>query len=83
MVKLPVYSAMRCADCGRAVAALQPAPMNDTKEPWVQLATRIPKSLHRSMKLHCVTAESSVMDFVVKSIEDKLAREEGKRRKRA
>ena len=57
--------------------------MNDTKEPWVQLATRIPKSLHRSMKLHCVTAESSVMDFVVKAIEDKLAREEGKRRKRA
>lgn len=22
-------------------------------EPWVQLATRIPKSLHRELKLHC------------------------------
>ena len=51
-------------------------------EAWVQLATRIPKSLHRSMKLHCVTAESSVMDFVVKAIEDKLARD-GKVKRRA
>jgi hypothetical protein len=56
---------------------------NIENEPWVQLATRIPKSLHRTMKLHCVTAETSVMDFVVKAIEDKLTREEGKRRKRA
>jgi hypothetical protein len=41
---------------------------------WVQLATRIPKPLHRELKLHCVTAETSVMDFVVKALEEKLAR---------
>jgi predicted HicB family RNase H-like nuclease len=41
---------------------------------WVQLTTRIPKPLHRDVKLHCVTAETSVMDFVVKAIEEKLAR---------
>jgi predicted HicB family RNase H-like nuclease len=41
---------------------------------WVQLSTRIPKSLHRELKLHCVTAETSVMDFVVKALEEKLAR---------
>jgi hypothetical protein len=43
---------------------------------WVQLATRIPKPLHRErlLKLHCVTAETSVMDFVTKSIQEKLAR---------
>jgi hypothetical protein len=40
---------------------------------WVQLATRIPKSLHREIRLHCVTVETSVMDFVVKAIEEKLA----------
>ena len=40
---------------------------------WVQLATRIPKSLHRDLKLHCVTVDTAVMDFVVKAIEEKLA----------
>jgi hypothetical protein len=40
---------------------------------WVQLATRIPKSLHRELRLHCVTVGTSVMDFVVKAIEEKLA----------
>jgi hypothetical protein len=40
---------------------------------WVQLATRIPKSLHRDLRLHCVTVDTSVMDFVVKAIEEKLA----------
>jgi predicted HicB family RNase H-like nuclease len=40
---------------------------------WIQLATRIPKALHRELKLHCVTAETSVMDFVMKAIEEKLA----------
>jgi hypothetical protein len=41
---------------------------------WVQLTTRIPKALHRELKLHCVTAETPVMDFVTKAIEEKLAR---------
>jgi predicted HicB family RNase H-like nuclease len=46
------------------------------KEPvaWVQLATRIPKSLHREIKLHCVTIGTSVMAFVTRAIEEKLAR---------
>ena len=74
---------MRCADCRRSFDAPQRRPMNDTKEPWVQLATRIPKSLHRSMKLHTVVAETTVMQFVVDAINEKLAREQGRRRKRA
>ena len=41
---------------------------------WVQLATRIPKRLHRELKLHCVSAETSVMEFVIRAIEEKLAR---------
>jgi hypothetical protein len=40
---------------------------------WAQLATRIPKTLHRKLKLCCVTAEISIMDFVTKAIEEKLA----------
>ncbi len=35
------------------------------------------------MKLHVVVAEISMMDFVVAAIEQKLARDEGKKRKRA
>ena len=53
------------------------ARMNE--EPWVQLATRIPKDLHRKLKLHCVQSDTSVMDFVVSSIEEKLAKT-GRRR---
>ncbi len=49
-------------------------------EPWVQLATRIPKQLHRELKLHCVRADVSLMDFVVQSLEDRLARVGRKRR---
>ena len=40
-------------------------------------ATRIPKGLHRKLKLHCVTAEASVMDFVTKAIGEKLAASSG------
>jgi len=50
------------------------------EETWVQLATRIPKQLHRDLKLHCVTEEESVMDFVVSAIREKLAKVGGRRR---
>ena len=54
---------------------------------WVQLATRIPKSLHGDLKLYCVIVDTSVMDFVVKAIEEKLAGSGGapakRRRKKA
>jgi len=56
--------------------------MADPKEPWVQLATRIPKSLRRDVKLHCVNAETTLLAFIVEAIEEKLARDE-KKRKRA
>jgi predicted HicB family RNase H-like nuclease len=49
---------------------------------WVQLATRIPKPLHRELKLHCVMAETSVMDFVVKALEEKLTRSGGASKRR-
>jgi predicted HicB family RNase H-like nuclease len=52
--------------------------MDEPREPWSQLATRIPKGLHRRLKLYCVEREVSVMDFVTKAVREKLARE-GKR----
>ncbi|HWP66567.1 MAG TPA: hypothetical protein VNO26_11710 [Candidatus Limnocylindria bacterium] len=57
--------------------------MPSTGEVWVQLATRIPKALHRELKLHCVRTDVSVMEFVVKALEEKLAREasRGERRR--
>ena len=47
---------------------------------WVQLATRIPKELHRRLKLHCVQSDVSVMDFVVSALEEKLAKAGGRKR---
>lgn len=54
--------------------------MPKAEDVWVQLATRIPKELHRRLKLHCVTHDVSVMEFVVKALEDRLGRESGRRR---
>ena len=44
------------------------------EEVWTQLATRIPKVLHRRLKLHCVTNDIAVMEFVVEAIEEKRGR---------
>jgi len=49
--------------------------VTDESEVWVQLATRIPKTLHRTLKLHCVESDTSVMAFVVGALQDKIARE--------
>ena len=42
------------------------------EEPWVQLATRIPKSLHRELKLYCVESAVRLMDFAVAALREKL-----------
>jgi len=49
--------------------------MKSTDEQFTQLATRIPKSLHRKLKLHVVTTEQSVMAFVVSALQEKLKKE--------
>jgi hypothetical protein len=40
----------------------------------IQLATRIPKGLHREIKLYCVHNGISVMEFVATALEEKLRR---------
>src|SRR5439155_1994304 len=49
--------------------ALSGGMVHEATEAWRQLATRIPKELHRRLKLHCVTNDKSVMHFVVQAIE--------------
>jgi len=46
--------------------------MSEMNEAWIQLATRIPRRLHREMKLHCVANEVSLMAFVVDALREKL-----------
>ncbi len=48
--------------------------MTERDEPIAQLAARIPKDLHRRLKLYCVTHEIAVQDFVTQAIEEKLGR---------
>ena len=51
--------------------------MTEVTEAWVQLATRIPRRLHREMKLHCVANEVSLMAFVVDALREKLQAGDG------
>jgi predicted HicB family RNase H-like nuclease len=52
-------------------------------EVQTQLATRIPKTLHRQLKLYCVERDTSVMDFVVTALREKLASGSGRQRTKA
>ena len=46
----------------------------EATDAWTQLATRIPKSLHQKLKLHCVTHDIMVQQFVTEAIAEKLGR---------
>jgi len=48
--------------------------MPKAEEAQTQLATRIPKELHYRLKLHCVTHDIAVQDFVTQAVEEKLGR---------
>jgi len=56
--------------------------MAKPEEAWTQLATRIPKELHRRLKLYCVTHEIVLMHFVTEAIEEKLVGRRDRRRGR-
>ena len=45
---------------------------NKEDDVLIQLATRIPKGLHREIKLFCVHNSISVMEFVAAALEEKL-----------
>jgi hypothetical protein len=54
--------------------------MSKVEEPWTQLATRIPRELHRRLKVYCVTHDVVLMNFVVEAIEEQLGRKARPRR---
>ena len=45
--------------------------MAEAREAWSPLGTRIPKELHRRLKLYCVEPEVSVMDVVTEAVREK------------
>lgn len=56
--------------------------MAKSSDVLIQLATRIPRGLHRDIKLHCVRHGMSVMSFVASALEEKLRRGGGQSRRR-
>jgi predicted HicB family RNase H-like nuclease len=56
--------------------------MATAEEPSTQLATRIPKELHRRLRLYCVTHDIVLMHFVAAAIEEKLGRKRGSKKKK-
>jgi len=46
----------------------------------VFLACRVPKSLHHALKVHCVENQMQLMDFVIRALEERLAKESRKPR---
>jgi hypothetical protein len=43
-------------------------------EQWVQLATRLPESLLRRVKLWCVQHEATMQEFIADALREKLRR---------
>ena len=55
--------------------------MATADESWTQLATRIPKELHRRLRVYCVTHDIVLMHFVAVAIEEKLGRKRGSKKR--
>ena len=55
--------------------------MVKAEESRTSLSTRIPKDLHRRLRLYCVMHDVILMDFVVAAIEEKLGRKRGPKKR--
>ena len=55
--------------------------MVKAEESRTSLSTRIPKDLHRRLRLYCVMHEVVLMDFVAAAIEEKLGRKRGPKKR--
>ena len=55
--------------------------MATAEEPLTQLATRIPKELHRRLRVYCVTHDIVLMHFVAAAIAEKLGKKRGSTRR--
>ena len=56
---------------------------SDDRPALVQLVTRVPASLRRAVKLHCVRTETALIDFITAALREELDRTpRAQRRKR-
>ena len=53
---------------------------SDDRPPLVQLVTRVPATLRRAVKLHCVRSDAAVTDFITAALREKLERKTRARR---
>ena len=67
--------------CGRSERTLRvtarssrTASRHDSDDEPANLAVRVPKTLHRALKLHCTLREVMIADFVEQAIREKLRR---------
>ena len=55
--------------------------MATAEEPLTQLATRIPRELHRRLRVYCVTHDIILMHFVAAAIKEKLGPKRGSKKR--
>ena len=53
-------------------------PRDTDTEAWVQLATRVPRRLHRALKVYCVRHNLTQMEFIADALKEKLAKRGGR-----
>jgi hypothetical protein len=52
--------------------------MAATREPESPLATRVPNSLRHRMRVHCITNQITMQDFIVSTLTEALDSRKGK-----
>jgi hypothetical protein len=55
--------------------------VEDKEEVWVHIATWLPASLRRQVGLHCLKSDTTMMEFLVAALREKLAKGSGGRRR--
>ena len=82
-LRLLIPSILSAFPGGTALApgsGVQGGVMTKVEVVWTQLATRIPKELHRRLKLYCALNDIAIMHFMVEAIEEKLGRKTGRKK---
>jgi len=53
---------------------------DDSELGWIQLAVKVPKELHRVVKLRCAETDMSITEFVAAAVREKLDGDASRRR---
>lgn len=52
----------------------QGKPVDRSREPMKNVRVQLPESIHKALRLHCITDDVSMQDFISSEIEKKLKR---------